>query len=69
MVKNVDLLKSKHELYMRDNNSQICMLNSAPYNRSKMVKKFLEQKSNQVLKWAKQSKFKSDRKLTVPNEE
>ena len=49
--KYVNLLKSKLEINMTVHNCQSFMNDSAPCHRSKVVKKFLEQKKIQTLKW------------------
>ena len=47
--KYLNLLKSKLELYVTVHNFQIFMHDGVPCHRSKLVKKFLEQKSIQML--------------------
>ena len=49
--KYVNLLKSKLDIHMTIHNCQIFMHDGAPCHRSKMVKKFLEQKNIQMLEW------------------
>ena len=47
--KYVNLLKRKLELHMKIHSCEIFMHDSAPYHRSKRVKKFLEQKRIRML--------------------
>ena len=53
--KYLNLLKSKLELYMTVHNFQIFMHDGVPCHRSKLVKKFLEEKSIQMLEWPENS--------------
>ena len=50
--KYVNLLKRKLELHMRVHHCKIFMHDGAPCHRSKVVKKFLEQKRIQMLEWS-----------------
>ena len=49
--KYVNLWKSMLEIHMTDHNCQIFMHDGTPCHRSKVVKKFLEQKQIQTLEW------------------
>ena len=53
--KYVNLLKSKLKLHMKVHNCEIFMHDGAPCHRSKVMKKFLEQKNIQMLEWPRNS--------------